>query len=205
MPTGMGVAASNSFADLERQAVSDVPGVPGPLFTQTQHLAAAEFMRISRAWREDLAVGAFSSAGTFKFDLVSATAGVQARANPVIWVKIDGVEVPCGPYAWRVNQPALGTGNQQIEFLDPYDSLESGTITARVVWVPLFDVANEPAWVYAEFGGHFSTLTKGMLMKMPKKPWTNMELGMQLEREAKSAAMRVRSEMDRNDQRPVVL
>ena len=206
MPTTtMGGVASNSFADLERQVVSEVSGVSAALFTQTLHLAAAEFMRISRAWREDLAVGSFSSLGTYKFDLVSATVGVQARANPVLWVKIDGVELPCGPYGWRINQPTLGTGNQQIEFLDPYDSMESGTITARVVWVPLFDVANEPAWCYAEFGGHFATLAKGMLMKMPKKSWTNIELGMQMEREAKGAAMRVRSEMDRNNQRPVVL
>ena len=189
----MGDKLNDRFTLLLRHIAPDLPGCGDPIITQELHKAAAEFMRIAKAWRETLTLGDIEDDTSFK---VAQSDGYRARAE-TMWVKIDGVEIPRQFY--RLDFPSSAGEAQTLTILDPYDAVESGEVTAKVLWIPTFDAGDMPEWAIDSFSGGFINITRGRAMMMPKKPWSDFPAGKEYLRLGQAEAMRARSEADRND------
>ena len=196
----MGDKAADTVGKLKAHIVTNVSGVSDPLLTQTIHRAGSEWMRLARVWRETLSLGDLEDE-VYTFNLEQDEA-YRARVNPLMWVKIDGTAIERLYYT--LNEPASAGEPQTLTLLAPYNTLADGDVTARVVWVPMFDASEEPDWVWANFGGYIADLAIGRLLRMPRKPWTDVAYGTELEGMALAHAMRTRSESERNDPQEVI-
>lgn len=200
----MGATPAYSYADLHRFVVVDVSGPPEPLIYQEIQRATAKFIRLSDCWRETLDMGDLEDAYTFDFpyptngltgvDLVTYSAFPKI---PLIWVKVDGVEIK--RQFFRVNNPTVKDGPFQLEFLEPFNQIGDGDVTARISWRLRFDADPAPEWIYTQYGDIIANLARGAFLTSVGKPWSSEDQGPAVMAQAVNQAHRVLSEMRLSD------